>query len=362
MRGIVHGGKRAGGGGDLPSFFGDGSDGVFNSASNETIVVTEHTGIAVKQYTSFTLNAGHAFTVDKACQGLLIYVDGDVLVDGNLSMTAKGSYLTEPSIPAIQALFTDLNRIIPVSDLKGGAGGAGGAGGSASFPGGAGGGGRLLAGGFGGGGGGGAIISGSAKNASAGGAILISTMRGDATTAGAYMYSDSETENGNPAPLAQPGCGGGGGVLNTSTLGTGQSGGIGGRGKGAGGGGGGGGYQTDGNLGLEGQAAGGFLCIIASGSITIGATGIVEAKGGAGGKGGNAAATVAQPAHGGGGGGGAGGGILILACAGSYTKNGTLSVAGGAGGAGGSAAGGGVDGAAGTAGSAGKIIEETIVE
>ena len=77
--------------------FGDGSDGAFNSAGNTTLTVTNKSGsydgdMMVKQYTSFTLNAGHQYTVDQPCRGLVILCTGDVSISGTLSMAHKGAY------------------------------------------------------------------------------------------------------------------------------------------------------------------------------------------------------------------------------------------------------------------------------
>jgi hypothetical protein len=79
------------------NYFGNGSDGAFNSAGNVTLNVTNKNGsfdgdMMVKQYTSFTLNAGHTFTVDQPCRGLVILCAGDVSISGTLSMAHKGAY------------------------------------------------------------------------------------------------------------------------------------------------------------------------------------------------------------------------------------------------------------------------------
>lgn len=77
--------------------FGDGSDGAFNSAGNVTLTVTNKNGnndgdMMVKQYTSFTLNAGHTFTTDQPCRGLVILCTGNVSISGTLSMAGRGAY------------------------------------------------------------------------------------------------------------------------------------------------------------------------------------------------------------------------------------------------------------------------------
>jgi hypothetical protein len=93
--------------------FGNGSDGAFSSPGNTTLTVTNKNGsydgdMMVKQYTSFTLNAGHTFTVDQPCRGLVILCQGNVSISGTLSMAGKGAYADtvdnstnpNPNIPA----------------------------------------------------------------------------------------------------------------------------------------------------------------------------------------------------------------------------------------------------------------------
>ena len=78
------------------NYYGDGSDGTFNSIGNATVTVQNKNGtydgdMVIKQYTSFTLNAGHTFTPDQACRGMLIYVQGDCVINGTIDMTARGA-------------------------------------------------------------------------------------------------------------------------------------------------------------------------------------------------------------------------------------------------------------------------------
>ena len=44
----------------------------------------------VKQYTSLTINAGNTLTTDQPCRGLMILVQGDCVINGTLSMKARG--------------------------------------------------------------------------------------------------------------------------------------------------------------------------------------------------------------------------------------------------------------------------------
>lgn len=313
----------------LAPLYGDGSDGVFNSTGNVTFAVgADDGGPIVKQYSSFTLNAGHTMTVDRRCKGLIILCQGDVTISGtihmdNLAARVSRDINTVPwsgSVAAVTypdyTLKTLLNFLIPA----GGAGGAGG--GVSSGAAGANGGSNCAYGGS-GGGGGGCGYSPPALNPTAG-------------NVGA-------------------GTGGSGGTAYGASATNGSPGGVGG---------------------------GGIIIIIAKGNITINAGGTVSANstgnggnggtasastcaggggGGAGngGNGGNASQPANSYAQGGGGGGGAGGGVILLIYGGVYTNSGAVTVNGGSGGIGGTAsggAGGNYSGANGQAGQVGSIF------
>lgn len=343
--------------GGLDEFFGDGSDGAFNSSGNVTILVTSNTGVAIKQYTSFTLNAGHVLTTDNPCRGLVIFCQGDVVISGTIDMSKKATIgsgevpilpITKVSSLGAATIDKYLKLTTVLQVLKGGAGGNGGNGGygqSSSYPGGtggSGGAGRVNLGGFGGGGGGGAAGSYPGGN---GGSISNPDI-GLGYNAGGFTGVDEiqywHSING----------GGGGGSLNggSKTLwhnGTGICYGGGGGGQGA----------RAGIYALpacnNGEYAGGFVLIICRGNITINSGGYIKANGGNGGNGVAAAGGLA--CGGGGGGGGSGGGVIAIFYKGTYTNNGTLQVNGGLGGSGGSGVLGGQTGYAGTSGSAGII-------
>jgi len=159
-------------GSGLENFFGDGSDGDFNSADNVTETVTAHSGIVIKQYTSYTLNAGHTHTTDNPCRGMIIYVTGDVSISGIFDMSKKAGYgvdaiqplvITKKDSSDIDTVTKYLKLTTVLQGLKGGAGGNGGYGGGYlegyRAGGGTGGAGRVNLGGYGGGGGGGGVIA-----------------------------------------------------------------------------------------------------------------------------------------------------------------------------------------------------------
>ena len=81
----------------LANFFGNGSDGAAVIASNTNLTVLNKVGsydgdMVVRQYSSLTINSGATLTTDQPCRGLLIYVDGDCVINGTLSMDGRGAY------------------------------------------------------------------------------------------------------------------------------------------------------------------------------------------------------------------------------------------------------------------------------
>ncbi len=328
--------KHTGVAGDAPilgplgiGIYGNGSDGVFNSTGNTTWAVgADDGGPIVKQFTSFTLNAGHTLTVDRRCKGLIIFCTGDVIISGTISMDNKAARVTRNTegIPwvnygSISYVDSITKTLVEYLIPAGGNGGQGGANNSGS-PGGAGGS-NCAYGGCGGGGGTGGTVS-------------------------ATKY------NGAP--------GGVGGSTSTGGVG----------GAGAGG-------ASAGTAG--GAGGGGIVVIIAKGNIVINSGGVITASstqpggnsgnstvdggasGGGGGAGNGGAGGAGYSTAGwsctGGGGGGAGGGVVVLIYGGSYTNNGAIMVNGSSGGTAGTASGGingNHAGQPGSPGQAGSII------
>lgn len=285
---------------------GDGSDGALSTTGNLTFPVALDGEPVIKQYTSLIVNNGHTITTSNRCKGLILLVQGDVVVHagGKIHMDDKAAYVGS-GIPGgasanflltmpITSLFA--YSLIPV----GGAGGKGGNGADGQL-----------------------VVS-----TPSGGAALRTSPGGKGATGG--MNS------------AFGGSGGGGG-------GSGQwyewySGYIdgcspGGGGKGGGNGGLGGSEDIYSNPAQSGQpgefgGGGGVLAIIAGGNITI--NGIVSASGVTPGEnGGDGQVKDSRRGRGGGGGGGSGGGVVVLARYGNYTNNGSVLVNGSDGGAGG---------------------------
>jgi hypothetical protein len=73
--------------------------------ANVTFTVPNKNGsydgdMVVKQFTSLTINTGDVVTVDQPCRGMLIYVQNDCVINGQLSMTARGAYANPTSAGA----------------------------------------------------------------------------------------------------------------------------------------------------------------------------------------------------------------------------------------------------------------------
>jgi phage minor structural protein len=308
---------------------GDGSDGALSTTGNVTFSVPLDGEPVVKKYTSLTVNNGHTITTSQRCKGLILLVQGDVVIHagGKIHMDDKAAYVGS-GIPGgasanflltmpITSLFA--YSLIPV----GGAGGRGGKGGDGNVvvasgsgatlkasPGGLGGKGGMNSafGGSGGGGGG----SGQWNNYFVSGYLSGCYPGGGGKGAGNGGLGGSKDISSDPAQSGEPGEFGGGG---------------------------------------------GILAIIAGGNITI--SGVVSASGVAPGQnGGNGEVKDGTPTRygrGGGGGGGSGGGVVVLARYGNYTNNGSVLVNGSDGGAGGGPWQ--YPGEAGQSGQVGSIIE-----
>jgi hypothetical protein len=269
----------------FPSFWGDGSDGLL-SAGDTYIAGTDfeqYSDFCIRQFSEINWAPGSAetLTVDQPCRGLILFVDGDVNIGANatISMKKLGSILPANPSKLIDLYGDSLQMRHIVSKLKalhGGAGGNGRRGQSYYGSPGTGGPGRVCQGGFGGGG----SASGNASNSKGG-------------DGGSIVYPDV---------LGFPGKGpdgdglwGGGG--NSGWSGSRNSGG--GRPYGAGGG----GAAMNAGNGGDGEHTGGFILIIAKGNVSI--AGTLDVTGGNGGNGGDGEKD-------GGGGGGAGGGVISI--------------------------------------------------
>ena len=310
------------------NYWGDGSDGNLSTTGNVSLANTQDGDVVVKQYSSLTINSGHTFTTQYRCRGLVIYVDGDCVINGILSMNARGCKCNPAD--ATTSSYT------PVAPSDGSAVGANGIrfvrakSGitetlSASEVNGCGNAlknieanqnginanGKIYAIPRVGASGGGSAASGSAGSSGQSGG-------GGGGSTGTYSVGGA----GTAGTCFSGGTGGGGGTYSSSYAGYAGTpyGGAGGAGRSAGGyyGGGGAGNPGGGGSVAGGDGTGGLLVLFVKGNLTIGSSGAIQSKGLSGG----AAASS--------GGGGSGGGIVLMLYAGSYSNSGTISVAGGA--------------------------------
>lgn len=333
------------------NFFGTGSDGAAVIASNTSLTVLNKSGaydgdMLVREYSSLTINSGVTLTTDQPCRGMLIYVQGDCVINGTLSMTARGpaadptvsgaSDASAVSSNGLQIPFRTLggsSTITSSSSLfngagnaaktlianhpslssngtvislvrQGAAGGSGGPSGYRQRPGANGSNGST--GQTGGGGGGSGGYSDNSGFGGTGGAGSFGSCFGGGSGGAGGHY---ENQNGGSA-AAWGGKGGNASVNNQSYQGTG--------GNGNPGGDGGGGWQGQSARGPAGKnGTGGLIILIVGGNLTIGASGSVEAKG------------VTADNNGAGSGASSGGGNIVIAHGGIYTNSGSVSAAGG---------------------------------
>ena len=359
------------------AYVGDGSDGAATISTNTNLVVPNKNGgadgdMVVKQYTSLTIDAGVTLTTDQPNRGLFIMVSGDCVINGTLSMTARGAN-ANPSVSggsdssAVSA--TGLRFMVAKSGSTDTLAAADFAGTGtdavsavSSFPAISGDGKIYTVGRTGGAGGASSTISGSGAALNVGVAGTATLSAGGGGAGGGYSEGPALYIGGGAAGTVFGGGPGGGGAyassggMTTATDGT-AYGGAGGNGGGtspvygvkAGGAGNPGGTSAGGASmnGLDGT--GGLLILLVGGDLTIGGSGSIEAGGSAGGD-------SIPGGHGGlGGGGGSGGGKLITLYAGTLSNSGSIAAPGGAGGA---AAG--TDGRIGNAGGAGHVVTEVI--
>ena len=92
---ILFGTMAATAGGAL-SYTGTGADGDAVISSNTFLTVPNKNGsydgdMVVKNYSSLTINSNVRLSPDQPCRGMLIYVQGDCIINGVLSMTGYGA-------------------------------------------------------------------------------------------------------------------------------------------------------------------------------------------------------------------------------------------------------------------------------
>lgn len=338
------------------NFWGDGSDGAFSSVANTSLPSTLDGDCIIKQYTDFTLNTGHTFTMTNRARCMVIYVSGNATINGTFSGSARGPFIDPSATSSSDGNAVTANGIIfrrkktaggagatnSATNLLFGAGNAlknaednqrvldatntgtlytwnkvgGAAGGNVQcnadqfFTGGNGG---TGVGSAGGGGGGGCFGSGASHSVVSGGGAAATVWAGGSGGGGVSKRSPG---GGTTTAGAGGNFAGAGGAAN-------DAGGSGGASKTGGGAGNPGGAGISGGTnGVDGT--GGSIALIVRGTITVGATGFIQSVGSNGGSG--------VDAGGGAGGGASGGGNILILSGGTYTNSGTVTAAGGIGG------------------------------
>jgi len=349
------------------NFFGDGSDGDVTISSSTNLSSSTDGDMVVKEYNSLTINSSRTLTVSNRNKGLFIYVKGNAVINGSLSMSARGASVN-PTTAGVSSTGLRLPMIksgqtstLAAADFSGAGsavisavsnqpaisgngkiytvdrtGNSGGNGGDASadpnysgYPG-------STGGNKSGGGGGGAA---------GGGAAGTNVTRGAAGTCfsggsgGGAQYHNAGYQNYSTSVGGAYGGAGGNGSLQGVY--------VGGSYAAGGGAGNNGGNDYDGVAGTAndgGNGTGGLLYLIVGGNLTIGSGATIQANGVVGG----------SNNYYGGAGGSSGGGAVTVLYAGSLSNSGTVQASGGA------AAYGGSHGRPGGAGGAGMAVLEQV--
>lgn len=90
------------------TWFGTGVDGDLYTTSSISFTTTTNQDVLIKNYKSLIINSGHTMTVSNSCKGLLIYVGGDCIINGILTMNQKGA--NPDSVSGVEAHYVYQNR------------------------------------------------------------------------------------------------------------------------------------------------------------------------------------------------------------------------------------------------------------
>lgn len=87
-----------------------------NFESNQSISFTSTLdgSMVYKYFNNLIINAGHTITTTNRCKGLYIYVAGDAIINGSLTMTARGAKVAGENLvlmPEIGKLVVDANYV-----------------------------------------------------------------------------------------------------------------------------------------------------------------------------------------------------------------------------------------------------------
>ena len=98
------------------NYFGDESDGAFTSSGLHQQTVLNQNGsydgdMVIRQYSSFTLNAGHTYRPNQSCRGMIIYCTGNMVINGTIDMTGKGAKADPTNTASWNAAGSDGNTV-----------------------------------------------------------------------------------------------------------------------------------------------------------------------------------------------------------------------------------------------------------
>lgn len=285
--------------GILRNWFGDESDGSLVITEDTVWEVEEDSGILIKQFKDFTINAGVTLTVSHRCQGLIIAVTGKCTINGIIDMSKKMPLRDDDVETEARLTGPASHWLQKIAMFTGGPGGRGNRGGDPGD-------GEWCGGGYG----------------SAGGGVTKAQLDDPVYYNGGATKPRPPKGITWPYPAPTKAASGSYGTGATSSNGT-LEGGLG------PGGGGSSAYYTNTQsvryYGLPGDAyGGGLLALIVKGTLTIGDTGKLISNGGDGG----GISDGSRNQHGGGGG---GGGLIVLLTKNTIANNGSIEVNGGLG-------------------------------
>ena len=266
---------------------------------------------------NLTINSGYTLTTSTSCYGLYMFIDGDLTVNGTISMYNKGRYISggagtlpvnssanevagSTTITMSGSASAHNNGSSTASSLQTGGGGQGRHG---SYGKGSGATGHIFSGGSGGGGGGGVAYYNHYQGGGSAGATATAYAGkgGKGGNSGYTHWGYYTADAGGSGGTGNPG--GDGGTNNSRNA-------------------------SDSRAGYTGDTGtGASLVIYATGNITVNSGGSLSTNGRAGRSGDHHRLKA-------GGGGGSAAGILVAVCAGTFTNNGSITNAGGACGAG----------------------------
>ena len=89
--------------GSISNGFGSGT-GTTTISSNTSLTSTVDGPVVVQEYGNLIINSGKTLTVSNRCQGLALYINGDLTVNGTISMTDRGANVD----PATAGCVNDL--------------------------------------------------------------------------------------------------------------------------------------------------------------------------------------------------------------------------------------------------------------